>query len=112
MADFPTLSIGPVDPFSEKYSDAGDLVSPVEAGYKITRRQFTRRTKIITARYYPMTSADKATMLTFIAAQGTVGNFNWTDPITSAVHDVRFVEIPEITTVGVLSDMPCKMEEV
>ncbi len=91
MANFPTLSIGPVFPLREVPRDAS-LRSPFEAGYVQARPKFTRIPATwpdIT--YRNMTATDKSTLETF--EKTTVKQtdaFSWTHPQTSTVYSVRF----------------------
>lgn len=103
MADFPALSrtLAPLEKgYSERYQDTGDLSSPAEAGYKITRRQFTRRPKVYTMNYAPLTDTDKNTMESFIHEQGFSGAFNWIQPKTGDTKVVRFIKLPSFEMIG------------
>jgi len=112
MANFPSISVVPEEPYSETQAEYSDLKSPVEAGYKVTRQRFTRTPKTYKVLYKNMTDADYTLLVAFITAQGTTGNWNWTHPTTAATHDVRFVKRPELKRVGLVWSMECELEEV
>ena len=97
MASFPTLSMTntPLQAgYSEAYAEIGDLVSPTDSGYKVTRRRFTRRPAVFTMSYQPLTDSDKATMESFILDHGTTTAFVWTQPKTNSQKTVRFTKLP------------------
>jgi len=112
MADFPTLSTGAWWPFEESQAEYGDLKSPVEAGYKITRKRFTRAPKAWKMTYGGMNDSDFQTLRQFIDEQGTTGSFNWTHPVTGETHEVRFVRRPKLTYRDKYWFMDCELEEV
>lgn len=93
MTDFPTLS---------KHPDANTLTIEAEnpavssgdtdGGYEYTRPKFTRRPRrTITFNYKNISPADKVSLQSFWDAcfGGSVA-FNWTDPTTATVYNVRF----------------------
>lgn len=103
MTAFPTLSgtnIPLQQGYSERYSEAGDLLSPTDAGYKISRRQFTRRPKIYSMGYAPLTSSDKSTMESFIYTNGLSGSFTWTEPVSGSSKTVRISKLPQFSPMG------------
>lgn len=114
MADFPSLSNAVITRhgYSEQRSKVGDLVSPTDSGYKITRRKFTRRPMTFSVPYIKIDAADKVLLEAFIEEQGTVGNFNWTQPLTAVSWDVRMIDIPEFTLDGIYWRTVIKLEEV
>ena len=109
---FPAISCGPSEPYDISQSEAGDLKTPVEAGYKITRKIFTRAPKTWTTTYYPLIAADKDLLEPFIDSVGTTGNFDWTEPLSGAVKDVRFVHRPKLRRQGLVWRMDVQLEEV
>lgn len=110
---FPTLSIdGPDFPVGQESSSAGDLVSPTEGGYKISRKQFTRSPKTFSAPYRMMSDADNALLEQFIDTVGTTMNFTWIHPRTMNSHDVRFTRRPKLTLFEDGWGMDAIMEEV
>jgi len=114
MAVFPVFSQGFVSAsgYAERYTKGGDLVSQTSSGYNITRRQFTRRPKTFTVPYKGLLLTDKDLMDAFVLEQGIVGNFSWTHPVTAVVHDVRMLDIPDITQDGVNWKFTVKLGEV
>lgn len=110
--NFPAISCGPSDPYDISQSEDGDLKTPAEAGYKITRRLFTREIRTWSTTYYPLTDDDKALLEPFIATVGTTGNFYWTEPLSGAVVDVRFVHRPKLRRQGLVWRMDVQLEEV
>jgi len=110
---FPTLSIEPTVTLSEKpATEAADLKNKTDAGYVISRQRFTRVPITYVCQYGPMTTADHDLLVTHIALVGATGNFDWTHPLTSATHDVRYVKRPALTYRGIHWWMSCEMEEV
>ena len=112
MTDFPTLSTGAWWPIEESQAEYADLKSPVEAGYKITRRRFTRAPRTWKMQYGAMNDSDYQVLSQLIDEQGTTGSFNWTHPITGETHEVRFVRRPKLLFKNTLWFMHCELEEV
>ena len=102
MTDFPTLSrtIDNKD-FGQKMADPA-RIDTSENGTDITRPKYTRTPpKMWTFALRDMTNADKLTLETFVEdVKGGSNAFNWTHPITAAVHVVRFTTLPEFVVVG------------
>jgi hypothetical protein len=69
--------------------------SESEAGYVTTRPRFTRARRTFKLTYKALTDADKALLDTFFYTSTSHGStvFAWTDPITSASHNVRIKPI-------------------
>jgi len=115
MATFPSISAKPSAQLVRGYSDAADAAdirTPAEAGYKITRKRFTRVPLVYDVQYVAMTNADHNILAPFIDLYGTTGNFDWTHPIFLTTHDVRFVERPQLIRKGIFWYMSCRVEEV
>ena len=93
MADFPTLSkqfdANTLDIQSENpVGGSGDT----GAGYEYTRPKWTRRPRrTFTFTFKSITAADRVALQNFWDTHfgGSVA-FNWTDPTTSTVYNVRF----------------------
>lgn len=93
MADFPTLSKGfDATAFKMSYENPAVQEGETEGGYVITRARHTRRPRrYFTIRFLDITEADRLLLEDFWDDHrgGSVG-FNWTNPITAAVFNVRF----------------------
>ncbi len=91
MANFPTLTVNPVQPLDEG-GEENVIRSAMEAGYEKTRSRYTRSRRNWTIRYENVTDTDKAAIATFYDT--TVGHgadmFSWTHPTTMEVVTVRF----------------------
>lgn len=87
MADFP--SIAPPQ-YQSKYSlNLPQIVTPMEAGYRQTRKQFTRGRPRWTLYWNALPEADFQTLLAFFEAnQG--GAFTMPDPITGVSSAWQF----------------------
>ena len=90
---FPTLSIQP-DALSFKVSIPNAAKEPQETdgGYMFTRPKFTRRAaRTFSFKFKDLSQADKAALEGFwFQTKGSAVAFNWTEPTTGAVHNVRF----------------------
>lgn len=94
MADFPTLSID-FDASSFEVEIDNPSVEPekTDGGYLITRPRYTRTPpKTYKFKYVNISHADRLLLETFwnTTVKGSSVAFNWTEPTTSAVKNVRF----------------------
>lgn len=114
MADFPTLANAVISKvgYSEKYLNPGDIVSEMDAGYKLSRKKFTRKPLKFTVPYIGIDSSDKATLEAFIEDNGTTGNFYWVQPLTSTIFDVRLSAIPAFDRDDMYWSATFEMEQV
>jgi hypothetical protein len=89
MADFPTLSVGPVFPLEEGFVDEV-IRTPTEAGYRQQRARFTYRRRWFAPQYRGLTNSDKGSLQTFEGTTlgGGAISFNWTHPQSSTVYGV------------------------
>lgn len=94
MADFPTLS---KKPDGESYKEETDnpSIDPegTDGGYFITRPRYTRTPPTtFRFRFRDISLADKGILDTFwkTTVKGSSVGFNWTNPVTGTVHNVRF----------------------
>ena len=97
MADWPTLTRQPCEPYSVHPVGSRDMLSDTEGGYIITRRRYSRDRRVFQFSLPNMDATDYATLLSFIAGQGRTGSFNWTNPADSTSYAVRFADLPTIT---------------
>lgn len=92
--EFPTLSRLPDgEKFKLSSPNASKEGKDTDGGYWITRPRFTRRPpKSFKFSYTDISDDDKATLLDFWEdkAKGSSVAFNWTDPSTGLIHNVRF----------------------
>lgn len=91
MASFPTLSLNPEYPLKEDREDAV-IRTPMEGGYQVTRRRFTRTRRKFTLTYKNLVAADVVLLRTFYdttTAGGSV-SFDWTNPADSVTYVCRF----------------------
>jgi hypothetical protein len=87
MADFPSIATPQFGTTDATYLP--QVRTEMEGGYVQSRKLFTRARGQWTLFWNALSEADYQTLRTFfLANQG--GNFNWTHPITSAVHVCRF----------------------
>lgn len=95
MTDYPTLAENPdVQGFKEGPAVDPTIRSETEAGYRITRKRFTRVPKKWDFKYTQMSNADKEALATFEESVGYgSGIFNWTHPVSSTQYIVRFAEL-------------------
>ena len=113
--DFPTLSILPTGDLEEAPSDAeksADVRISTDSGHVVTRKRFTRVPDVYRFQYWPLGDADYNLLKAFVAQVGLSGNFNWTHPVTSVVHDVRFLKRPTFVFRGLHWRATIELEEV
>ena len=103
MPTFPTLSSFKLTEEVLDSWEEGIVIDPTlkndsEGGYTVTRSRFTRLRKWFSYEFPYYTSADKATLQTFIDSTVVVGttSFTWTNPLNSTNYIVRFAERPDI----------------
>jgi phage-related protein len=93
MADFPTLSKQlDASAFKMSYENPSTKEGETDGGYVITRARHTRRPRrIFTIRFVDITETDRLALEAFWdARRGGSEAFNWTNPVTSDVFNVRF----------------------
>lgn len=100
MAAYPTLATEPEKPLGEDREDSV-LRSKFEAGYENTRQRFTRIRRMWSVKYKLLPASDKDILTTFIddTVKGGADMFDWTHPVTSIVHSVRFEKPPVFTLI-------------
>lgn len=95
MANYPTLSIGPVYPLDQARED-NTIKSSAEAGYVLSRPRFTRARRSWTLKYKNMPQADVNTLdAAYNSAPSSI--ISWTHPETAATVNVRFAAPPKFS---------------
>jgi hypothetical protein len=95
MSDFPAIQTPPGERFSQRRYRA-QVRTPFEGGAVQSRPQHTRSRYVFSLGWERLPTADLALLEAhFDANQG--GTFNYTHPVTAAVHVVRYQgdELPE-----------------
>ena len=90
MADFPTLSKDVSVSYEEQIIKPSVRVK-FEGNYVQSRPKYTRTQKIFKISFSALTSSDISTLNTFFD-DNHGSSFNWTNPVTSTVFNVRFME--------------------
>ena len=107
MADFPTLSIHPTK-VEREYEDS-TIRSTFEAGFELTRNQYTRDRSTFTVNYGTMGRVDKDLLIEFLGTVRGAEIFTWknhdeeiplSEPKDYVSYNVRFKEFPMVSAVA------------
>lgn len=94
---FPTLSTGSDSALYALELEDVALKTKIDGGYVVSRAKHTRKPrKTFTTGYTDLKPADKTLIQDFYenVAKGGSVVFDWTDPASSTVYQVRFVDGP------------------
>lgn len=99
---FPTLSKGQDSQFYEMTPEDPALKTQMEGGYVVSRPKHTRKPRrTFKTGFSSITQADYTTLMTFWeTVRGGSLIFDWTDPATGTVYQVRFAAQPAFKYVG------------
>lgn len=96
--DFPNIQKPPYGGLTEEYED-NSLISEFEDGSQQSRKKFTRSRRTYKLSWDFLSNADYQTLKNFIVNQVSHSAlaFNWTNPVTNEVIEVRCIEFPAWT---------------
>lgn len=99
---FPTLSIGQDSSQYELEIEDPSMKSEMEGGYVVSRAKHTRAPrKTFKSGFTDLSGDDKATLTAFYeTVRGGSVIFDWTDPASLTVYQVRFMEKLNFKYVG------------
>ena len=91
---FPTLSTGADSKYYSLEVEDLSIQSPMDGGYIVSRARTTRAPRItFTTGYTQLSNADMQAIQSFYASVcGGSVIFNWLDPVTRNVYQVRFMD--------------------
>lgn len=92
---FPTLSQGQDSSLYSVETEDPSLKTPLEGGYVVSRAKHTRTPrKTFKTGFTMLKNTDKATLDAFYSGSARGGSviFDWTDPASAVVYQVRFLE--------------------
>lgn len=100
---FPTLTNTEDSSFYNLELEDSSMKTEMEGGYVVTRSKHTRAARrTFTSGFTFLNTADKALLDTFYGStvKGGAVIFDWTDPVTTTVYQVRFLEPMSFKYVG------------